>query len=235
MDDFGKLKILDIRGINENKFGETVMVKANPITESSWGSISFTPYECEDTLVCIVPVSIVNRLVSIAQSNDFWEPSKFDFIKQTVLQNGTTSQEVYRHTGCYGIQPFLKYYVNQITLNNQDFQDFEEEHWTFERNGLLTPHGNLSFDELIFVDNGPMVGIQFSTHGTLRINEFDIPNNTSSSKSISTLAIMRQPHNVWLWAYLFDANNLPVASFCGHDDLDAFASYVMKMKKEFNQ
>ena len=45
---------------------------------------------------------------------------------------------------------------------------------------------------------------------------------------------MRQPHNVWLWVYMFDENNEPVAAFCGTDGLDetdSFAKYVKELKR----
>lgn len=54
----------------------------------------------------------------------------------------------------------------------------------------------------------------------------------ASTIEISTLAILRQPCNVWLWVYLFDDDGGSVAVFCGHDDLDAFARYMDDMSSD---
>lgn len=210
------------------------MLKANPIMEHDWGSVSFISHECDETLTFIVPVSRVNELVAIAQTNDVWKPSKFDYIKQTILQNGQHKKWIYRHIDCYGLKPVLKFYANQVTFNNADFQDFEEEHWTFEKVGVLTPHGNIMFDDLMFVDNGQMIGIQFATHGLFKFNELEVDNNSAGAANVKTLAIMRQPYNAWLWIYMFDSNDNPIASFCGHDDLDGFAKYINRLKSEFS-
>lgn len=45
------------------------------------------------------------------------------------------------------------------------------------------------------------------------------------------VAIMRRPYNAWLWLYMFDKNLQPIASFCGHEDLDGFAKYVSALKE----
>lgn len=224
-----KLKILSIKGLTESKFGETAIIKANPIKDIA-GMATFKPYEYDETIAYIVPESIVNEFVEIAQSNKLWEPNEYDFIKQTILNNGSR-MKIFRHVGCYGNNPFLKYYVNQVSFNNQDFLDFDEEHWTFEKYGIFTPYGNLTFESLIFINEGPMVGIQFSTHGSIRFNEIRVPHNNSSVTSIKTIAIMRQPNNAWLWLYMYDANNSTVAVFCGYDDIDGLSRYVSKLKR----
>lgn len=227
-----KLKILSIDGLTEREFGETVMIRANPIKNAA-GMTSFRPYICNETVTYIVPESMVDEYVEIAQSNKLWEPDEYDFIKQTILLNGNRT-EIYRHIGCYDKTPFLKYYVSQISFNEQDFQDFDEEHWTFEKNRVLTPYGNLTFENLIFIDKGPMVGIQFTTHGIFDLNKINVSNNNSSATNIKTLAIMRQPYNAWLWIYMYDANNKNVAVFCGHDDINGLARYVSKLKKLYS-
>ena len=74
------------------------------------------------------------------------------------------------------------------------------------------------------------MGIQFSVSGTLNVADFRCANGFRNTIEVATFAIMRQPQNAWLWVYLFDNNDSPMAYFCGFDDLDCFANFVSLLK-----
>lgn len=227
-------KILDIRGINESEFGETVLVKANPYMDN-YGNISVITHECSDTRYYIIPVSQVNDLVAIAQSDISWKPKFSDFVKQ-FMRNGDTGkyQTIYRHISFYRNKINMKYVVNEVTSGQAgNFRVFAKENWMFTDSQLLTPYGNINFKSLLFVDNPNQVGIQFTTSGIFRFDELPVSIN-QGSKFVKTLAIARMPHNAWLWIYMFDENDQPLASFCGRDDLDGFSNYIDKLKHKYS-
>ena len=121
----------------------------------------------------------------------------------------------------------MSYYVSEVAFNGGDnFQSFNEETWVVGDKTIITPHGNLQIEDTTLLEQGTLVGIQFQVNGTFRMNEFSCSNGFENDAEIKTLALMRQPNNAWLWAYAFDEDDMPIANFCGHDDLDGLASYV---------
>lgn len=112
-----------------------------------------------------------------------------------------------------------------------DFQKIEEEKWTIGDKIIETPHGFLHVNDTIFVDKGVLVCVQFSVGGQLRFNELTCSVGYKNPVNIKTFALMRQPHNVWLWVYAFDINDNPIVNFCGHDDLDGFSKFVSSLKR----
>lgn len=118
--------------------------------------------------------------------------------------------------------------ADMLAIGN--FESIDEEAWTIGDQFIITPHGNLKIENAIFVDKGTLVGIQFSVSGTLNVADFRCANGFRNTIEVATFAIMRQPHNAWLWVYLFDDNDSPMAYFCGFDDLDCFANFVSLLK-----
>ncbi len=76
-----------------------------------------------------------------------------------------------------------------------------------------------------------MVGIQLSVSGKLKLNNFTCSTGYEDEANIGTIAIMRQPHNVWLWCYAFDIYGSPLVNFCGRDSLDGFANFIQQLKR----
>jgi len=125
----------------------------------------------------------------------------------------------------------MKYYVNEVAFGGgQNFLRFEDETWEIGDKYIITPHGYLSIDDYIFVDQGSLVGIQFSVSGTMHLDELSCSDGNEGVVEIKTFAFMRQPHNVWMWVYAFDKSDSPIVNFCGHDDLDGLAHFVTKLK-----
>lgn len=112
-----------------------------------------------------------------------------------------------------------------------DFQKIEEEKWTIGDKIIETPHGSLHIIDAIFVDKGDLVGVQFSVEGQLRLNELTCSIDNENPVNIKTFALMRQPHNAWLWVYVFDMNDNPIVNFCGYDDFDEFFKFIPCLKK----
>lgn len=85
---------------------------------------------------------------------------------------------------------------------------------------------------MVFVEEGPLVGVQLSVIGDLSLDDFSCSMGWEDNMSIGTLAVMRQPHNAWLCCYAFDEDGTPVANFCGHDNLNnGLSEYVKHLKK----
>lgn len=106
------------------------------------------------------------------------------------------------------------------------------EVWKVGDSQIITPHGTLGIKDIIFVEQGPLVGLQFSVYGTLKMNDFKCSNGCEEDIQVSTLALMRQSHNTWLWAYAFDEDNTPVANFYGTDLIDGLANFVSFLKRK---
>lgn len=126
----------------------------------------------------------------------------------------------------------MTYHVNSIDYNaNGNFKSFNEENWIVGEKSIITPHGTLYINDAIFVEQGSLVGIQFSVTGKLKLNEFSCSTGRENDVEIGTFALMRQPHNAWLWTYAFDEYANPLVNFCGFDDLDGFANLVPFLKR----
>ena len=121
----------------------------------------------------------------------------------------------------------MSYTVREIDLTGQgNFIKIPKEIWTIGNKSIITPHGILKIKKYIIFREGPMVGIQFSVAGSLDLSMF----NNKGKTAIFTFAIMRQPHNVWLWGYAFNEVNRPTVNFCGNDELDGLAHFVSEIE-----
>lgn len=128
----------------------------------------------------------------------------------------------------------MKYQVQQISYDYRSFQDIEECTWIFTKSEIRTDKGTLDILGFQEVEQNGQVGIQMSVDGWLDLDEYVSISPLDGPVNVRTLAVMRQPHNVWLWAYMFDENDQPVAAFCGTDGFDetnSFAKYVHELKR----
>lgn len=95
-------KILNIRGLFENLYGETVIVEANPLIKAAWGGISVVEHEYKYTRHFIIPKSMVDALVKIAQSGKYWNPNMEDFKLDKVFNEDSNKRmSVFRHKYFY--------------------------------------------------------------------------------------------------------------------------------------
>ena len=128
----------------------------------------------------------------------------------------------------------MEYYVNEIALfGSSEFKKFDDEIWIFDDKQIKTPHGDFNIINVHYVEQGKLVGFQFEVQGVLDLNTFSCSNGAGIEVPIKTFALMRQPHNAWVWAYTFDQFDRPMANFCGHDKLDGMAKYEHLLKLKF--
>lgn len=228
METDGKYKIIDIREVTDKKYGKTIFVKANPINKIGGMLESFTPYECKETRCFILPLSMADSIVDIAQSEKIWTVEFINFIKERIISDGQ-SQIIFRHLSFHKDEIFLKYTAEDVSFDGgMPNQSLGEDHWAFYKDRIVTPQGVLTLDSFLDVNNSGQIGIQFSTRGMLRINEINVNNNPHIAPiSIKTLAMVRQPHNAWVYAWLFDNNDQPVMTVCGFDGIDNDGLYLL--------
>lgn len=128
----------------------------------------------------------------------------------------------------------MKYQVQQISYDYRTFQDIEECTWNFTTTEIHTDKGTLKILGFQEVEQNGQVGIQMNVDGWLNLNEYISDSPLTGAIYVRTIAIMRQPHNVWLWVYMFDKDNQPIAAFCGtdvFDGTDCFSKYVKELKR----
>lgn len=128
----------------------------------------------------------------------------------------------------------MKYQVQQISYDYRTFQDIEECTWDFTTSEIHTNKGTLDILGFQEVEQNGQVGVQMDVDGWLDLDEYVLFSPIDGPVNIRTLAIMRKPHNVWLWVYMFNETNQPVAAFCGtdgFDEINSFAKYVKELKR----
>lgn len=131
-------------------------------------------------------------------------------------------------------QQKMKYQVLQISFDYRTFQDIEKCIWNFTTSEIRTDKGILTIIGTQEVEQNGQVGIQMSVNGWLDLGEYCPSSSMSKSVNVRTVAVMRQPRNVWLWVYMFDDAGQPIAVFCGTDSFDentGFAKYVNELKR----
>ena len=131
----------------------------------------------------------------------------------------------------------MKYQVKQISYDQLTYQDIEECQWFFTSKNIQTDKGTLNIIGFQEVEQNGQVGVQMSVDGWLDLDKYTPFSPVNGPVNIRTLAIMRKPDNVWLWVYMFNENDQPVAAFCGTEAWDAinsFARYVNELKRMAN-
>lgn len=125
---------------------------------------------------------------------------------------------------------FMRYHVKEIDLHaNGNFQSIEDECWEIGDKFIKTNHGNLEIIDATHVDNGQLVGIRFNVWGSLTLNDFSCSKGYESDAEVRTIAFLRQPHNAWVWTYVFDEDGNAIVNLCGYDDLDGMANFIPKL------
>jgi len=229
--------IMDIVDGQDSKYGKILIVKANPVTTNSLGLRYASDIRGTHTELFHLPLSkrYIDPLVQIAQNQQIWSPNENDYKDERVRdERNNRILTVHRHKDLINAfqlsKPKMKYHVKEITFNNSDFSKLEET-WDFSENGIDTPHGSISFNSFMEVSQSGMNGLQFDTDGILYFD--DIDNCPLEDAYISTVAVMRQPFNAWLWLYLINEDGVTIASICGHDDLGGFSKYVANLRKAY--
>ena len=91
-------EIININGIFEDLYGETVIVEANPLIQNTWGGIFVGMGRNKDTKYFIIPKSMVDTLIPIAQSGKYWSPNMTDFKREKIFnEDWHKIMTVFRH------------------------------------------------------------------------------------------------------------------------------------------
>lgn len=248
--------ILDIKGGTHNKYGNIAMIYANPIMETETPRVgtvrSVIDHYCNDTETFIIPEDdrLIQPIITQAQLNQgVWQADLNDFVDEITF-NETFNKRVKAHlyrrfcimksVACNNSNNFtMPYHLKEVDFNAignfRSLGENQEEIWTIGDNSIETPHGTLKILDAIFVDDGPLVGVQFSVDGYLRMNDFSCSNGNENTLHISTFAILRKPYNAWLWVYAFDEDDQPIVNFCGFDNLDGLANFKLLLKHKYQK
>lgn len=237
-------KILEIRHGSHGKFGEIAIVKANPVTTNQLGAKYHVSHICAQTEDFLYsPDSIELQLViSFAQIGQIWCPTEYDFKTEQVIDRATgKTKSLYCHKNLYkesfdyedeDSDCIMTYHCREFSINRGEFKQLEDtEDWEFDDEMISTPYGDLFLESFMNVNQGGLVGVQFDVSGELDLSELD---DSLDYVNIKTVAVMRQPYNVWLWVYIFDDEENNVVNFCGNDDIDGFKEYIDKLQAKFN-
>ena len=234
-----KYRIMKISSGYDNKVGEIVIVKANPVQEfMGYATVNDMIGRETETFHLPKKEEVFNPIIRLAQNQQIWCPDDSEFEECELLDEDNGKMvKVYRHISIVRLiqnkellHDVIEYHALEISFNNGDFEEFEEEIWELSASCLMCKHGLLDFESFMEVEQGALVGIQIGTDGYFDFSDF--PNGPDGEVYITTIAIMRQPHNAWLWIYMFDENHNPVAQICGFDELDGFAKLVKNMKAQ---
>lgn len=156
------------------------------------------------------------------------EPSE---INKFLYENGYASKPI--ENADINMTYSMKYNVQQISYDYRTFLDIKETAWSFTKSAIITDKGTLNILDFMEVEQNGQVGIQMNVDGFIKLSDYHPSSPLNDYTHVKTVAVMRQPHNVWLWVYMFNEYDNPVAAFCGWDEIDGFAIYVKELKRKF--
>ena len=238
-------RILDIKYSTLSNFGEVFVVYANRALESmlEFGSLCFNSSRGDDTELFVYPqdMGIIDPVNRLCQSGKPWEPNMNEF-----RDGGLTLPDNKRHIAHYHETLYeeevdeespaiINYKAEEITFNNRDWIKFDEpQDWELSINEIRTPYGDLEIEGYMMVEQNGLVGVQLEVCGELYFGDIPAYPGEDDDVFVKTVAVMRQPNNVWLWLYLFDENHNPIASISGLEgDIMAneLTQFVTALKK----
>ena len=232
-------KILKINYNTLSNYGDVFVVYANPPIEDllEVGITSFSYSEDENTEVFIYPqdMSIINPIDSIGKSGRPWYPEPSEF-RDGGLTFDRGRKIAHYHESLYAedasSEAIINYAIRKIQFRGEwiTLEDEQKEHWEFSIDEIRTPHGDLDIIGFMEVEQNGLVGVQLETDGYLDFSDFD----DGYDGYVQTVAVMRQPNNVWLWLYLFDDNHQPIATICGSEEdimANELSQFIIQLRK----
>lgn len=135
-------RILDIKGGENSRFGEIVIIKANPVMTNSFGTRSVIEHHCKETETFHISAdkNLINDIVSIAQRG-LWTPNIDDYIDVKVFSNDLGKNiVVHSHISFYGGKTNLYSNVNVSAINNfaQKKEALASNYIKFMRNNIMS-------------------------------------------------------------------------------------------------
>lgn len=222
-------KIINIQRAEHNKYGQVTMIKVNPLIKVGSCEL-FSPDESDDTKTFLVANDFADEsLIHIARAKQPWNPNMSDFTEER-----TYDQNNKKHGCMYVDNSLLKSNIEMIFPIIQFYSEPEfdrgielNEEWIFLRDCVKTPHGNLNFSAVAFVNDFEK-GLQFLTNGVIRLNEISASLKTIN---ITMLRLIKVCNDKNVSIQLFDSNNELIVAFSGGDS--SFSKYVLEMKKYY--
>ncbi len=221
-------QILRIEENSLDTYGDVFLVFANrpiPSMEAA-GFTAFTHREDENTEVFIYPrdESMIDPLGSICVNGDPWYPNPNDYKDGGIRFNDNRKTAHYHYSVLTPKKSvsLINYIVWDLrydySADEINLKEEEREHWEFAVDEIRTPHGELFIDGFMEVEQNGLVGVQLETDGYLDFSELPGYAGAEDEVYVQTVAVMRQPNNVWLWLYLFDEDHNPVLTVCGTEE-----------------
>lgn len=228
---FEAYKIFFLDRIKDEKFGEYLIVKANPFDVGNNIFDASFRQEKEDTCIFFIPMDLFEEELSYCLGDgDYWTPEDRNYIMEYDIYEGC-KRPTFRHIAFYRNEPFLKFDVLGCCLPEKDeIQMIKEEHWAFKKKCIITPYGNLLING--FFDWGEIDGenvIAVYTEGCLSLNNVHFEKNPFKSPiPIRAVELSRQPHNSFVIARLFDKSDCHVFTMFGLDHVDDNNQFLLQ-------
>lgn len=228
---FEAYKIFFLDRIKDEKFGEYLIVKANPFDVGN--NIFDAPLlqEKEHTHVFFIPMDLFEEeLSNYLGDGDYWTPEDRNYIMEYDVYEGS-SRPTFRHIAFYRNEPFLKFDVLGCCLpEEREIQMIKEEHWAFKKDCIITPYNNLHINGLFdWEEIDGEDGISLYTEGCLRLSNVRFEKNPFiSSIPIKAVELSRQPHNSFVVARLFDESDCHVLTMFGLDHIDDNNQFLLQ-------
>ena len=221
-----------MHGITHSKYGDIVMVKANPVNNTNLrGYVSYSPDEEYDTKTFLIPEKLATGwIINIAKNQEIWEPNMLNYTQEEIFDGEREIYiSVYVENSMRKPPVKMVFPINSYSFPNEDSNISLKEEWVFESFSVNTPHGKLDLSSVKFINDSEHIGIQFNANGIIRLNEID---SSMHSTHIAALGIIKRRYNAWVWIQLVDKYDCHIISFCGGDL--TFGEYVFNFYKNFN-
>jgi hypothetical protein len=227
-----------------NRYGDVLIVAANPVKNNGWLT-SVNECECSETEYFFFPNDnyFAKEVLAITQCRELWKPNKNDFVDEQCRDECTSRMRlIHIHNAIVEQQNRIenayfemKYTVQEVIYGKNDTHRFDkEQEWTLSNELIDTPYGLFDIEGVRFVEEGPLVGLEFKVDGSLSVDDLPGYNGKERDIYIESIAIVRQPNNAWLWGYFMDEEGETIVTFCGYDNLfHGLAEYVQNFKTLF--
>lgn len=154
-----KYFILEIKGVYDSRFGDCVVVYANPLQKIGMG-LSYTPYINEDTVAFFFPDddSIIQPIVRSARAQQPFEPD-FDYFKEETIFNENTRKRmpIFRHLSFYdkshtivGNTKPLRISPVKVNILNSQYSDYMRQNYQWDPIDLQVYVGRLAENDSNF-------------------------------------------------------------------------------------
>ncbi len=227
-------------------YGDVILVYANNI---NLGINAIRKIECNETELFVISpydydtLGTVESIVNEERSGEVWCPEMTSFHKGVIILPDGSVKQAHCH---FELEPndsrikFL-YMSSEVSFDQRTWNKLAEGdewgyEWRFTLDDIHSPYGSFNIFSFREVRQNGLVGIQLDVSGSLSVKQLPGYSGNDEEIPVSTIAVVRQPHNVWLWIHLFDENGQYVAAFSGTEKnafSDDFPNYISELKRSY--